>query len=75
MKEKTFMETMAPRLGQGLGPSVNSAQLTAVWELLIRKGIFTREELTAEVELQLGKLSDVISKTPIPSPIQRNTRM
>jgi len=69
------METMGPKLGHGTGPSMNSAQLAATWELLIKKGIFTREELTTEVEIQLGKLSEAIMKAPILSPIQRNTQM
>jgi hypothetical protein len=70
MKEKTFVETMAPRMGPGVFQSMNSGQITAIWELLIRKGIFTREELTAEVEVQLGKIAQSIAKMPIPSPFQ-----
>lgn len=49
---------------------MNNAQLNAIRELLIRKGIFTRQEMTAETEVQLGNIADAIMKMPIPSPIQ-----
>jgi len=64
------METMAPKLGPSTLPNMNTAQLVAIRELLIEKGIFTREELTSAVEKQLGSLADAIAKMPIPSPFQ-----
>ena len=68
MKEEVFVKTMAPKFGPGVIGTMNDAQKVAVWELLIRKGVFTREELTAEVEKQLGIRADSLAKTPIPSP-------
>ena len=60
MKEQTFLETMAPKIGPSVFQNMNNAQVTAIRELLIRKGIFTREEMTAETELQLGNIADAI---------------
>lgn len=64
------METMVPKIGPGAIGTLNDAHKVAVWELLIRKGIFTREELTAEVEKQLGVRADSFAKMPILSPYQ-----
>jgi hypothetical protein len=61
---------MAPRIGPSAIQNMNAAQMVAIRELLIRKGIFTRDEMTAETELQLGKIADTIMKMPIPSPFQ-----
>ena len=68
IKEQTFLETMAPKLGPSVIQNMNNSQMVAMRELLIRKNIFTREELTNETEVQLGKLADMIMKMPIPSP-------
>lgn len=70
MKEQTFIETMIPKIGLSAIANANTAQLTAIRELLIEKGIINRLEFTAEVEAQLGKLAEMIMKMPIPSPIQ-----
>ncbi len=70
MKNEKFIETMLPRIGPSVFQNINTATMASIAELLIRKGIFTREELTSETEVQLGKMADVVMKMPVPSPFQ-----
>ena len=70
MKETTFLEEMFPKMGPSAIQNLNTAQLIAIRELLIKKGIFTREEMTNETEIQLDKISQSFANMPIPSPIQ-----
>lgn len=70
MNQQTFIKTYGPKLGMGLPPTMSNVQLAALSEVLIRKGVLSREELAAETESQFQKLATVIDQTPIPSPIQ-----
>lgn len=70
MRETVFLETMAPKIGPSVIQNMNNAQVFALRELLIKKGIFASEEMTAETEVQLDRIVDTISKMPVPSPIQ-----
>ncbi len=61
---------MAPKLGPSVLQNLSNAQIFAMRELLIKKGIFTREEMTAETENQLGVMVNAFAKMPILSPLQ-----
>jgi len=70
MTQEQFVQTYLPKLGMGLPTTIASIQIVALTELLIRKGVFTREELGAENQIQFRKCADAIDMTPVVSPIQ-----
>lgn len=72
MTPEKFIQVVAPRIGgnNAIG-QLNPVQQGALIEILVRKGIVTREELDQQTGQGFAKLADTIMKMPIPSPLQR----
>ncbi len=70
MNEDTFLKTVAPRIGGNNAiQQLNPVQQHALIELLIEKGIITREELEVKTQKGFARLANTIMTMPIPSPV------
>ena len=70
MNQELFIKTYIPKLGLGMPTTVTNVQVAALVEVLIAKGVLTREGFAKEIEVQFQKLAQAIDKTPVVSPIQ-----
>lgn len=71
MNDKDFVNKILERVGgQNAIGMIGDAERLALLNLLVDKGVFTRDEFNEFLSQEFVRLSDQILKMPIPSPIQ-----
>lgn len=74
MKFEEYLKVVVPKIGPNSAFDLSrDARMTALEDILVEKGIATKEEIEAEVETQLGKSAHNIANMPlIPSEPKKN---
>lgn len=69
MKFEEYLSIVVPKIGPNSAFDLSrDARMTALENMLIEKGVTTKEELDAEVEKKLGETAQNITKMP-PIPV------
>ena len=74
MKFDEYLKIVVPKIGPNSAFDLSrDARMTALENILIEKGVATKEEIEAEVETQLGKNAhNIVNMPPIPSEHKNN---
>ncbi len=72
MKFEEYLSIVAPKIGPNAAFDLSrDTRMKALENVLIEKGVATKEEIDAETEKQFGETAQNISKMP-PIPDQKN---
>jgi len=74
MKFEEYLKVVIPKIGPNAAFDLSrDARMTALEDILVEKGIATKEEIEAEVETKLGKSAhNIANMPPIPSEPKKN---